>query len=87
MRRYRIYTEDLNRDHITKYLRQNKVTEFTIYSVTGYWQGAVEKSMIIEIISNTVTLQDISLFSEYIKKINKQNAVLITWDNTTERIV
>jgi hypothetical protein len=84
MRTYRIYTENKNRECIE--LAASKAFEsFTIYSATGYWQGAKENSLVIEIIqfiAETWFQRKVNNLARVIKCFNEQQAVLVTCNDT-----
>jgi len=48
---YRIYTEDKKADHMIAELMQAwGFPGFTMYDTVGYWQGASEQSLVIEVV-------------------------------------
>ena len=74
---YRIITEDRNR-YDTEQLVSDHFSDFTLIGATGFWQGKLEDSLIIEI--NTDVLNAgyrIGVLAKLIKVQNKQEAVLV----------
>lgn len=79
MKRYRLYTEDINEAQ-TKRLFTKYLESYTVYKVIGAWHGAPEHSIVLEVIggeSNNL-IGKFRLVAQQIKKLNKQEAVLIT---------
>lgn len=72
---FKIYTERLNEEKI-KELLSISFDGFTIIHTKGFWKGASEDSVIVEIITKNATL--VKAIAEQIKKFNKQEAVLVT---------
>jgi hypothetical protein len=81
---YRIYTEDKNRQAI-KNIVSEKFDGFTLYPCLGYWQGAEEASIVIEIITTCPAMKDdedkVLRVANKIKLVNEQQAVYITKSN------
>jgi hypothetical protein len=71
---YRIFTERKNLDGIEKILNQH-FKGYTHYKATGFWEGMKEPSIVIEI--QGASKKEVSAASKAIKKLNKQQAVLV----------
>lgn len=74
MKKYALYTEHKsNLPTLTnKYFKG-----FSIYRGLGYWQGAQEKSTQIVVFGNNSDLKNLKRLAYDIKKVNKQEAVLL----------
>ncbi len=82
---YRIFTEDVNREQIIRYV--SRVFDgFTIYQTTGYWKGAKEASLVIEIITKKADKR-IAMIAKSIKNYNKQQAVLVQVVKASSKLV
>lgn len=77
--KFRLYTEDLNRDLVEKLIAKS-FKGFTVIEAMGYWNGIRENTLIIEIIATKQDLHLIEHICEKIKQLNKQEAVLFTVD-------
>lgn len=75
MKRFRIYTEDVNEARTAELLKVS-FDGFTVIRTTGFWKGVPENAIIIEIFTDNETL--IRALCEAIKKNNKQEAVGLT---------
>lgn len=73
---YRIYTEDKNRNKLEKIVA-TYFHGFTLIPSTGYWEGAKEESLIIEVVGINEDTK-IRQCAEAIKAVNEQQAVLVT---------
>lgn len=73
---YRILTEDKNREQVLK-LVEAYLTGATVIQGHGLWQGQWENSLIIETSGETETKIAVKMLTQDIKKLNKQEAVLI----------
>ena len=78
---YRIYTERKNLPEIESIVTQAGFDGFTMLDAVGFWQGKAEYSLVLEFI----TEEDPQFFhtrivqvAETIKRINAQDAVLVT---------
>jgi hypothetical protein len=71
-RLYRIFTEDKGNLHTIASL---VFSGFSIYPVQGYWNGIEEKSVCIEIVTNSEEF--VKGLAQLIKKKNKQEYVLV----------
>ena len=81
MKLYRVITENKNYQDITKYLIEHKL-DATIIQANGLWQGQIEKSIVIEILRTTPGADlEIGHFAYWLKKRNKQDAVLVEMIN------
>ena len=76
--KYTIYTEDINRQEILRLLNYYGYVSFNISERLGYWQGKSEKSIAIEIIGGTDRDISIKDLVTAIKKINRQESILLT---------
>jgi len=74
---YRIFTEDIMRDTVESIMVEF-FDGFTIYNATGYWQGAKENSIIIEIVGEQEIENIVQEAGSRIKHALRQEAVLIT---------
>ena len=87
MTRYRLYTErKLNlRNLVTKAGFQGA----TIYDTSGIWEGQVEESAIIELIADPTfeNQMKIGILADTIKKVNKQDAVMLTMENVQMKML
>lgn len=75
MKRFRIYTEDKNREKIEELL-SIAFDGFTVIKTKGFWKGTPENALLIEIYTENAEL--IKALAGAIKKNNKQEAVLVT---------
>ena len=75
--RYRIYTEDKNRDKIQAIITEY-FDSFTIFTSFGIWKKERENSLAIEIITKTRKHGTIERICKKIKQLNLQNCCLIT---------
>ena len=71
---FRIYTENRDKDDI-RLLVSKYYEGFTLYEGQGIWKGKAEPSLIIEVIGGAIG--KIRKLAKEIKKVNKQEAVLI----------
>ena len=74
-RLYRICTQNLNYAAILDYLDEHFPGGYTILQANGAWQGQREKSLVIEIVQKAG--EDIQHLVYWLKKHNKQNAVMV----------
>ena len=86
MRQYRIYTEDKG-DKIVEKIACDNFDGFTILHGTGYWKGHVEKSIIVEVISEQNILHQVKICAQEIKRVNKQESVLVTETKVRETYI
>ena len=82
---YRIFTEDKNQDQIES-LVSKYFEGYTLYKAAGYWRLQREDSLIIEIVADDIDAR-ISALAGDIKKVNKQDAVLIQKIKNTQWLV
>jgi len=78
MKCYRIYTEDINKGTILFEASQLLPKGFTIINGMGYWRGVQEPCLIIEVTGLELLRQSIKQLAANIKRLNCQEAVLIT---------
>lgn len=85
---YRIYTEDVNREGIIKFV-STYFTGFTVLEATGVWEGKTERSIVIEIVSHDMVggFGVLRRIAEFIKEVNGQDAVLITRQPVESRLI
>ena len=76
MTKYRILTENLNRDKVADIVARH-FAGFTIIAGDGHWKGGSEKSVTIEVIAERDVLETIRFIAQEIKTLNKQEAVII----------
>ena len=78
MKLHRIFTENVNYSNITDRLDILFPNGYTIINANGAWQGQREKSLIIEIVSDSPSIEsDIGKLAYWLKKFNEQDAVLL----------
>ncbi len=75
MKRFRIYTQNKNLEVVQK-LTSIYFDGFTVIRTTGFWKGAPEDAIIVEIYTKNETL--VRALAEAIKKKNEQEAVGLT---------
>jgi len=74
---YKIQTENKRRKFIEQLISEH-FAGFSIYTQTGYWQGEREKSLCIEIISDSpAAVLKITKICRAICGYNKQDCVLV----------
>ncbi len=74
---YRIQTQNKRRKFIERLVSEH-FAGFSIYAQTGYWQGKREKSLCIEIVSDSLaTALKINKICKAICGYNKQDCVLV----------
>lgn len=74
---YRIHTE--YRANLEQLITNSRLfSGFTIVRGRGYWQGVGEESACIEIIDEPDRESDVLALADYIKHVNKQEAVHVT---------
>lgn len=76
--RWRLYTEDINREYIES-STSAYFNSFSIYTQVGYWKGTKENSLVVEVITNE-SLDKIVMtaLSDAIRSHNNQQAVMLT---------
>ena len=90
MKTYRIYTENKNKDAINKIVSKSFdafTTYVSTYDGVGFWRGTKERSLIIEVITESKNANKIKHVAQEIKKENKQEAVLIQELKTAIRFI
>ena len=75
---YRLYTEDNHRNLLYGIVSRYFNGATFLYG-NGLWQGAIENSVVIEIIASTADLQTIIHLAGDIRTRNTQQTVLISW--------
>ncbi len=80
---YRIYTEDINRDRVKRFIEKS-FQSYTLFTGEGVFNGASENSLVIEIIASCTPGNEdaIKEIAQRIKFSNQQQVVLITKTNT-----
>jgi hypothetical protein len=71
---YRIYTENVGHTN-AEYLAKKAFDAITVIQGIGYWKREREESVIIEILTDDC--EGVKALAERIRKMNKQEAVLI----------
>jgi hypothetical protein len=74
---YRIYTENTKRQHVIRDAVSKRYPGFTLIKGVGYWQGKREQSLIIEIITPRPDDKTILKLAGDIKRLNRQESVLV----------
>ena len=78
MKLYRIFTENKNYQNIADKLDIQFPDGYTIINANRAWQGQREKYLIIEIISDSPSIEsDVGKLAYWFKKFNEQDAVLL----------
>jgi len=78
MKLYRICTENKNYPAILDRLDSQFPDGYTIINANGAWQGVREKSLIIEIVSDSPSIEsDIGRLAYWLRKVNDQDAVML----------
>jgi hypothetical protein len=89
MKIFRIYTE--NKDFFGRKLLIKEVaayfSAFTVLDGEGYWQGVREASIIFEIIAPAIQSERIYSLASGIKRINQQEAVLVTVQEVQSELI
>ena len=83
---YRIYTEDKPGVEFWPLIRRY-FDGATLTVGTGLWLSQVERSLVIEIVTETDRLQDIVFLAGDIKERAQQSAVLVTWHRVHSLLV
>jgi hypothetical protein len=84
---YRIYTEDVNRDEVRRIIDAH-LSLYTLITAEGIWDGKTENSLIIEYISDdSFAYQLVVTVAKFIKKLNNQDAVLVTFTPIESELV
>ena len=81
---YRILTENKNRKQLINEVGK-KFDGFTVIKGQGYWKGQVERSLIIEIVTNDE--YEIKELCNKIKVINEQECVLLESFNISTEFI
>jgi hypothetical protein len=75
---HRLYTEDVNRESIVQILNKYfPLNGYTLIPSIGYWNGAGEQSLIIEMIGASHIA--VASVADDIKEVNNQEVILHTW--------
>jgi hypothetical protein len=85
MKLYRIYTENKNLDGIKDIINRN-FKEYTLFYGVGVWQGIEEKSLVIEIVGESLEIA-VEVTAGAIKIFNNQQAVLVTVQEIESKLV
>jgi hypothetical protein len=75
--RYRIFTEDLNREALLKILGR-RFQAYAVLTAVGAWLGKPERSICIEIDGTEAERSAVQETAREIKEMNCQDAVLVT---------
>lgn len=73
---YRIYTENKNKRDVLA-LASGYFPGFTVFEGQGYWQGAAENSLVLEIVAPRTKKSEVESLAKTIKDVNTQEAVLL----------
>lgn len=73
---YRIFTENKNQRDILA-LASGYFPGFTAFEGHGYWQGAAENSLVLEIVAPKTQKNEVESLAKHIKEFNTQEAVLL----------
>lgn len=84
MKRFRIYTEDKNREKIEELL-SIAFDSFTVIRTKGFWKGTPENAIIIEIFTKDAQL--VKALCGAIKRSNKQEAVGLTVEEVDFQLI
>jgi len=85
MKLYRIYTENKNLEGI-KMILNRAFESYTLLEGIGVWKGTEENSLIIEVLS-AIPPAYFKIVAEDIKELNKQEAALLTVQETELKLV
>lgn len=77
MKLYRVQTENKNYPDILDYLDKHFPDGYTVIHANGAWQGQREKSLVIEVVGPNHFGSSISNLGYFLRKHNKQQAVLV----------
>jgi len=86
MKRYRLYTQDVNRQALRRMFDRH-FDSYSIQEQRGVWNGKAEDSLVFEIICSESEGTILPLIAKDIKLHNKQEAVLITSEPITEVLI
>lgn len=87
MKRYKLYTQDVNRRFILR-LFKLYFKGFTYSLGAGAWNGKTERTIIFDLVNDeTYALEKLKIIALHIKAANKQEAVLITHEPITEVLI
>lgn len=81
---YTLYTED--KPNVAE-LVSRYFTGATIYHASGLWNGALESTIVVEIVASETDLQNIVNLAGDIKHANAQDSVLVTWARVSSLLV
>lgn len=77
MNRYRLYTEDVNEGKICE-LFSLAFDNYTVFHAEGRYKAKCEWSLVFEVITKESAGIRLNHLAKIIKKINKQESVLVT---------
>ena len=82
----KIYTEDVGN---VAAIVAKRFDGFTLKYGRGYWEGASENSVVIVLVtpSDSQALEHAMIVAENIKRINEQDAVLVTWCEVKGKLI
>lgn len=79
MIRVRIYTENMNYQHVMDLACQHFNGCFNVTNMRGYWQGKAENSLVVEVLSDSPDIDTwTQAFCFDVKRDNKQECCLVT---------
>ena len=90
--RYRLYTEDTRntleaQTDLDRWISVTFPRGVTIYGAEGVWYGGHEYSMVIEVITDEHTDEEMLAIAKELRDFNKQEAVLLTRDSITAQFI
>lgn len=77
MIRYRVYTEDVNRNE-TLALASKSFQGFNVLTGLGCYKGQIENTIIFEVLSDKSIDTEVDLFAYRLKNENSQEVILVT---------
>jgi hypothetical protein len=86
---YRIFTENIDKQHIIDLCGNDFPKGFTIIEADGYYEGTQERSVIVEILANQdeKIKKKINALALKIKKLNNQDTMLVQYVPNTHWFV
>jgi hypothetical protein len=74
MRLYRVFTENKNQPAVER-IASKLFEGFTLYNAIGFWKGAKEKSLLLEVVTDKP--ERVDLLAGRIKRHNNQEVVMV----------
>jgi hypothetical protein len=75
--RYRVYTEDVNREAILEIVGKY-FQGFNVSEAVGYYKGGQERALVIEVLAPLSRANVVRFISKVIAQTNKQECLLVT---------